>query len=282
MTRVPVVVYADDPVTRSGVEAQLRGRPGVELREADTWRIDGLGLDGGLDGRPNGHHDDGDPMIRSGIGSGNGRGSHHTIGTNGHGGNGNGNGNGLGHRVAATRTATALHDPPAPAAVAVVVVDEIDERAVRTIRALTRGDASRVLVVAGRLDESSVLSITEAGACGLLRRSEATPERLVPAVTAAAAGEGTIPPDLLGRLLEQVGHLQRQVLSPRGLTFSGLTERELQVLRLVADGSDTAEIAGILAYSERTVKNIIHDVTSRLQLRNRSHAVAWAMRQGLL
>jgi DNA-binding NarL/FixJ family response regulator len=222
MTRVPVVVYADDPVTRSGVEAQLRGRPGVELREADTWRIDSLGPDGqvGVD--------------------------------------------------------------EAEAGVAVVVVDEVDEQAVQTIRALARTEASRVLVVAGRLDESSVLAITEAGACGLLRRSEAVPERLVPAVTAAASGEGTIPPDLLGRLLEQVGHLQRQVLSPRGLTFSGLTERELQVLRLVADGSDTAEIAHVLAYSERTVKNIIHDVTSRLQLRNRSHAVAWAMRQGLL
>jgi DNA-binding NarL/FixJ family response regulator len=222
MTRVPVVVYADDPVTRSGVEAQLRGRPGVELREADTWRIDSLGSDSYVD----------------------------VDGT--------------------------------AAGVAVVVVDEVDEQAVQTIRALSRTDASRVLVVAGRLDESSVLAITEAGACGLLRRSEAVPERLVPAVTAAAAGEGTIPPDLLGRLLEQVGHLQRQVLSPRGLTFSGLTERELQVLRLVADGSDTAEIAHVLAYSERTVKNIIHDVTSRLQLRNRSHAVAWAMRQGLL
>jgi DNA-binding NarL/FixJ family response regulator len=221
MTRVPVVVYADDPVTRSGVEAQLRGRPGVELREADTWRIDSLGSDSYV-------------------------------------------------------------VDEAAAGVAVVVVDEVDEQAVQTIRALSRTDASRVLVVAGRLDESSVLAITEAGACGLLRRSEAVPERLVPAVTAAAAGEGTIPPDLLGRLLEQVGHLQRQVLSPRGLTFSGLTERELQVLRLVADGSDTAEIAQVLAYSERTVKNIIHDVTSRLQLRNRSHAVAWAMRQGLL
>lgn len=231
MTRVPVVVYADDPVTRSGVEAQLRGRPGVELRETGTWRIDVLDIETGVDGYPNGH-----------LGS----------------------------------------PDESPATVAVVVVDEVDDKAVRTIRALARTDGSRVLVVAGRLDESSVLAITEAGACGLLRRAEAVPERLVPAVTAAAAGEGTIPPDLLGRLLEQVGHLQRQVLSPRGLTFSGLTERELQVLRLVADGRDTAEIAGILAYSERTVKNIIHDVTSRLQLRNRSHAVAWAMRQGLL
>jgi len=217
MARVPVLVYADDPVNRSGVEAQLRGRSGIELRDVADWEAD-------------------DEPRRD-------------------------------------------DEPPV---VAVLVVDEVDQAAARSIRALTRRAHTRVLVVAGRLDDAGVLAVTEAGAGGLLRRADAVPERLVPAVTAVAAGEGTVPPDLLGRLLEQVGHLQRQVLSPRGLTFSGLAQREVQVLRLVADGADTAEIARTLAYSERTVKNIIHDVTSRLQLRNRSHAVAWAVRQGLI
>ena len=205
--RVPVLVHSDDPVSRSGVEAQLRGRPEVEV------------VSNGSSGR---------------------------------------------------------------AQVAVVVVDEVDESATRTVRTIIRNGPQRVVVVAGRLDDGSVLGVTEAGACGLLRRAEAVPERLVPAVTAAAAGDGTVPPDLLGRLLEQVGKLQRQVLSPRGLTFSGLTEREVEVLRLVADGCDTSEIASSLSYSERTVKNVIHDVTSRLNLRNRSHAVAYALRQGLI
>jgi len=54
------------------------------------------------------------------------------------------------------------------------------------------------------------------------------------------------------------------------------------VLRLVAEGWDTAQIATKLSYSERTVKNVLHDVTTRLQLRNRSHAVAYAMREGLI
>ena len=84
------------------------------------------------------------------------------------------------------------------------------------------------------------------------------------------------------RLLDQVGRLQRQVLDPRGLAFTGLAPREVDVLRLIAEGSDTAEIARTLAFSERTVKNILHDVTTRLQLRNRSHAVAYAMRQGFI
>ena len=96
----------------------------------------------------------------------------------------------------------------------------------------------------------------------MVRRSEATPGKLSAAIRSAAAGEGSLPPDLLGRLLRQVGQLQRQVLSPRGLTLSGLTERETAVLRLLAEGLDTAEVGRHLFYSERTVKNIIHDVTS--------------------
>jgi DNA-binding NarL/FixJ family response regulator len=169
------------------------------------------------------------------------------------------------------------------AAVAVVVVDEVDDETTRVVKAIQRNNGiPRVVLVVTRLDDAGMMAGVEAGACGLLRRSEARPERLVEAILAAATGDGSVPADLLGRLLEHVGQLQRQVLSPRGLTMSGLTEREIEVLRLVADGMDTAEIAGSLAYSERTIKNIIHDVTARLNLRNRSHAVAYAVRQGLI
>src|SRR5205807_879689 len=74
----------------------------------------------------------------------------------------------------------------------------------------------------------------------------------------------------------------RAIRSLRGLTMSGLTEREIKVLKLLAEGMDTAEVGRELFYSERTVKNILHDVTSRLNLRNRTHAVAYALRQGLI
>ena len=84
-----------------------------------------------------------------------------------------------------------------------------------------------------------------------------------------ASGAGDVPADLVGRLLKQLGQLQRHVLTPRGLTASGLTSRETEVFRMVADGMDTADIARELSYSERTVKNIVHAVTTRLQLRNR-------------
>lgn len=74
--------------------------------------------------------------------------------------------------------------------------------------------------------------------------------------------------------------LHRRLSLPRKI--SGLTERELNVLRLLAEGLDTAEVSGQLFYSERTVKNIIHDITSRLELRNRTHAVAYAIKAGLI
>jgi DNA-binding NarL/FixJ family response regulator len=168
------------------------------------------------------------------------------------------------------------------AVVAVVVTDSVGEQTVRTLRELHYAGIAHLVVVAGRIDDVDLVSVVEAGVTGLLMRAEATADRLVSVITAAAAGDGAVPPELLGRLLTQVGRVQRQLLSPRGLTFTGLAEREMDVLRLVADGFDTAEIAEKLSYSQRTVKNVLHDITSRLYLRNRAHAVAYALRQGLI
>ena len=168
------------------------------------------------------------------------------------------------------------------ARVAVVVVDTLDEPAVQLLRSVERCQRAPSVLVATRVEDTDLVTAVEAGVVGVVRRSEASADRLVAVVRSADCGEGSVPPDLLGRLLTQVGRLQRQVLDPRGLTFSGLATREVQVLRLVADGYDTTEIARELAYSERTVKNVLHDVTTRLQLRNRSHAVAYAVREGLI
>lgn len=168
------------------------------------------------------------------------------------------------------------------ARIVVVVVDAVDDDAVATLRLIQRHGTARSVLVAGRLDDSDLVRAAETGVVGLVRRAEATPDRLINVITAAASGEGSVPPDLLGRLLDQVGKLQRHVLGPRGIMFTGLAPREVEVLRLLADGLDTQEIALKLAYSERTVKNVVHDVTSRLQLKNRSHAVAYALREGLI
>jgi DNA-binding NarL/FixJ family response regulator len=188
---------------------------------------------------------------------------------------------GVSHQLAACPGLQVTEDVDR-AVVAVVVIDEIDEQALGVIQAMPRNGCPRVVVVVSRLDDAGLLGAVEAGASGILRRASADAEALVEAVETAAAGNGSVPSDLLGGLLAQVGRLQRQVLAPRGLMLSGLTEREAEVLRLVSEGYDTAEIAERLCYSERTVKNVIHDVTSRLGLRNRSHAVAYALREGLI
>jgi DNA-binding NarL/FixJ family response regulator len=166
--------------------------------------------------------------------------------------------------------------------VAVVVVDEIDEAAARTVRGIQRDQCPRIVLVASSLDEAALLRAVECGASAVLRRAEASPERLSKAVELAARGEGSMAPDLLGTLLQQMSRLQRDVLAPRGLGPQGMADREIEVLRHLSEGKDTTEIAEAMAYSERTIKNIIHDVTTRLKLRNRSHAVAYAMKSGII
>ncbi|MFF2958098.1 response regulator transcription factor [Streptomyces sp. NPDC057963] len=166
--------------------------------------------------------------------------------------------------------------------IVIVVVDAVDEEVLTMLRHIQRTSTSRTVLVTTDIDEQKLVSAAECGVAGVVRRSESTPEHLVQVIGTVARGEGHLPSDLLGRLLEEVGRLQGQVLGPRGLHFTGLAAREVDVLRLVAEGYDTADIATKLAYSERTIKNVLHSVMTRLQLRNRSHAVAYAMRQGLI
>ena len=173
-------------------------------------------------------------------------------------------------------------DSPARPDVVVLVADRVDERTAAAIRRTRDSGGPRAVLVVGAVDGAEVLEAVEAGVAGIVRRTEATPDRLCTAIRAAATGDGHLPPDLLGRLLQQVGDAERRVSPPPGLTFGGLTQRELTVLRLIADGYSTSEIAVRMAYSERTIKNSIHDLVSRFHLRNRTHAVAFAVRRGLI
>jgi DNA-binding NarL/FixJ family response regulator len=88
-----------------------------------------------------------------------------------------------------------------------------------------------------------------------------------------------MPPAMVTELLEHVRRLRHELVSPGA---GRLATREIDVLRLMADGMDTAEIATRLSYSERTVKKVFYSLTTRLNLRNRPHAVAYALRQGVI
>lgn len=166
--------------------------------------------------------------------------------------------------------------------VLIEAVDSLDEATLRALRRLSRKGCRRIILVIGSLDESELLSLIGFGVCAVVQRSEATAPRMAQLIVSAAAGEGTLPPELVGRLLQQVGRLQRQVMTPTDFRPTALTDREAKILRLIADGYETREIATRLSYSERTVKSVLHDITSRFQLKNRSQAVAYALREGLI
>ena len=131
-----------------------------------------------------------------------------------------------------------------------------------------------LLVLADTVDPAGALRALRAGALAVLE-STSDPERLAAAVHAARHGEGRLPYDVLVGLLH---HGAVPASRPR----SPLTARQTAVLALMAEGHDNASIARTLSCSAHTVKNVIYDLMARLQVRNRSHAVASAVRAGLI
>lgn len=136
---------------------------------------------------------------------------------------------------------------------------------------------ARVLVCASGSGQDAALAALQAGAAGYLRKDDLTPETLASAVRAAAAGTSVVAPDLLEHLLARLPESGEAKPAP-----ARLTDREQQVLALIAAGHPTREVALELSYSERTVKNVLHDVVTKLNARSRSQAVAFAVREGLI
>lgn len=124
--------------------------------------------------------------------------------------------------------------------------------------------------------ERQLLDAVEGGVAAVLLREAVTPRALIGSIKAAASGRTSLPSDLVPQLLDAVS--QNGSKAHR----AGLSEREVKVLRLLADGEGTRDMAEHLSYSERTVKNIVHDVLMKMNCRNRAHAVALATRQGLI
>ena len=166
--------------------------------------------------------------------------------------------------------------------VLVVCVSAVSGDILAMLRGVAETAPTRVVLVTSHLRDVDVLPLVERGVVSVVPIAAATPERLTRAVYAAAAGQGELPPTLLGQLLGQIATVQRDVLRPRGLIASGMAGRELDVMRLLAEGLDSGQIGRKLGISERGVKNVLEVLLRRLGLRNRPHAVAAAMRSGLL
>lgn len=165
-----------------------------------------------------------------------------------------------------------------PDAVVLTAGGTIDE-ALDACPAPLRGGDHRLVAAADTLSPAGVLRAVRAGARVLLHTPDATPAQFGAAVHSAANGESRLPYGLLVQLLSGSAELSMPACVP---PVASLTERQLTVLTLVADGHANADIARELSCSEHTVKNVIYELMARLQVRNRAHAVARAVRAGLI
>ena len=112
------------------------------------------------------------------------------------------------------------------------------------------------------------------------RVTAATGVRRLSAVNGSFWPRGEQPARPAGTAVHQTDPTSSARLRSSGGLSTGLSARERTVLSLLADGCSTREIAGQLCYSERTIKNVVQEITSRLHLRNRTQAVAYAVRRG--
>jgi DNA-binding NarL/FixJ family response regulator len=157
-----------------------------------------------------------------------------------------------------------------------VLVDHVMPGGPDFVGAVGESTGARVIVCSSHCAEDAVLAALQAGAVGVLRKDTLTTDSLATAVRAAANGTGVVTPELLRDLLDGLAAgIERPVVAR-------LTDREQQVLSLIAEGHPTREVAEQLCYSERTVKNVLHDVVTKLGARSRSQAVAHAVREGLI
>jgi DNA-binding NarL/FixJ family response regulator len=162
----------------------------------------------------------------------------------------------------------------------VVILDTSIAGGNEFIASVAKGGCAHVIACTSDGDEESVIAAVEAGAVGCLRKDTLTQELLQAALQAAGGGAAIVSPDLLAAMLRSTP-VEPELGPPRVATGT-LTVREQRVLALIADGHPTREVAVQLCYSERTVKNVLHDVVTKLNARSRSQAVAHAVRDGLI
>jgi DNA-binding NarL/FixJ family response regulator len=150
--------------------------------------------------------------------------------------------------------------------------------ATRRVRSLVPSVKVAILTVSESDDD--LFAAVRAGATGYLLK-EVSIEELAEAVRAVARGHSLISPSMASRLLGEFNALSRRVEEQRG-TAPRLSDRELEVLRLVARGLSNKDIAAELVIAENTVKNHVRNILEKLQLRSRMEAAMYAVREKLV
>ncbi|MGY2006768.1 response regulator [Nocardia gipuzkoensis] len=149
-----------------------------------------------------------------------------------------------------------------------------------TAEVLAVSPQTRVLVLSASAERDDVLDAIKAGASGYLVKSASAAE-LIDAVHATAAGQAVFTPGLAGLVLGEYRRMATAPTRPDEPHRPALTERETEVLRMVAKGLSAKQIAARLGLSHRTVENHVQATLRKLQLANRVELTRYAIEQGL-
>jgi NarL family two-component system response regulator LiaR len=149
-----------------------------------------------------------------------------------------------------------------------------------TPRIIETSPRSRVLILTSFGEEDRLFPAIRAGAHGYLLK-DIPPAELVQAVRAAYLGKVQLHPDIARTLMSAVAAREESQASRAPAPPDELTERELEVLRLIAGGLNNREIAEKLVISEKTVKTYVSSILGKLHLEDRTQAAIYALRHGL-
>lgn len=155
-----------------------------------------------------------------------------------------------------------------------------DQPAVETVRQIKSvSPASQIVMVTSHEGDDYVVPVTRAGALSYILK-DTTPEDLILAVRKAAMGESVISPRIAKALVSAVTRAQ-DPNAPDEQPHEDLTEREMEVLRCIAEGLSNADIAARLSISEKTVKSHVSNILGKLYLTDRTQAAVYAWREGI-
>ena len=150
-----------------------------------------------------------------------------------------------------------------------------------TRRLLAAHPACRVIVVTTFDDDELVFDGLRAGAVGYLLK-DVSSDKLVEAIRAAAHGESFLQPSIAAKVLAEFTRLERSAPTPPPALVEPLSERELEILRLLATGDSNKQISAALYIAEGTVKNHVTNILGKLGARDRTQAALRARELGLL
>ncbi len=136
---------------------------------------------------------------------------------------------------------------------------------------------SQIIVLTSYHEDEYIFPALRAGALSYVLK-DIDPDELADTVRKAARGESVLHPRVASRVVQELRGTRKDTPNP----FTDLSDRELEVLRLIADGHTNAEIASRLILSEKTVKNHVSNILSKLHMLDRTQAAAFAWHQGLM